>query len=463
MRAGARSGERERYEPGEDSTRRSIVMRCNADTVRQLTAEAMAGRLSRREIVRRAAALGLSAPLVAMLTGGVIGSAQAQEGTPAGTPAAPPPSGEPIKIGASVSTTGSNGRTGLYQQEAFQLWESQKNASGGLLGRPVRFIIYDDQSDPTTGARLYERLLNEDKVDLVLGPYSSSVTQAVTQITERGKFPLLAAGASASDIWKRNYRYVFGVYSIAEDYFKSIVLEIAPAQGYKTAAVIYEDTLFPTSTALGAVEHLKTAGIQVVVEEKYPAKATDVSSVLTKVRDANPDMLIGGSYLPDAVLISRQSKELGVNPKLFAFSVGAAQPDFAEGLGADANFVLGPSMWEPEIETPGNRAFVEEYRAKFPGRDPDYHSATGYSACQVLEAAVTAAGSLDREAIREQLVSLQMETVLPGKYQVTEQGQMIGHIPLTVQWQNGAKVIVTPEQFAAGDLLLPTPPWDQRG
>ncbi len=437
------------------------MKRRNADTVRQLTAEAMAGTLSRREALQRAAALGLGAPLAAALLR--VSAAGAQEGTPAGTAAAPPPYGEPIKIGASVSTTGSNGRTGLYQQEAFQLWESQKNASGGLLGRPVQFIIYDDQSDPTTGARLYERLLNEDKVDLVLGPYSSGVTQAVVQITERAQFPLLAAGASASDIWKRNYRYVFGVYSIAEDYFKSILLDIAPAQGYKTAAVIYEDTLFPTSTAQGAIAHCKTAGIQVVVEEKYPAKATDVSSVLTKVRDANPDMLIGGSYLPDGVLITRQSKELGVNPKLFSFSVGAAQPDFAAGLGADANFVLGPSMWEPEIQTPGNQAFVDEYRAKFPGRDPDYHSATGYSACQVLEAAVRAVGSLDREAIRDQLVSLQMETVLPGKYQVTEQGQMIGHIPLTVQWQNGAKVIVAPEQFAAGDLLLPTPPWNQRG
>ena len=439
------------------------MTRRNADTVRQLMAEVMAGRLSRREVLQRARALGVSVPLAAALLGMGMGAAGAQEGTPAGTPAAPPPSGPPIKIGASVSTTGSNGRTGQYQQEAYQLWESQKNASGGLLGRPVQFIIYDDQSDPTTGARLYERLLNEDKVDLVLGPYSSGVTQAVVQVTERAKFPLLAAGASASDIWKRNYRYVFGVYSIAEDYFKSIVLDIAPAQGYKTAAVIYEDTLFPTSTAQGAIEHCKTAGIQVVINEKYPAKATDVSSVLTKVRDANPDMLIGGSYLPDAVLITRQSKELGVNPKLFAFSVGAAQPDFGEGLGADANFVLGPSMWEPEIDTPGNQAFVVAYKAKFPGRNPDYHSATGYAGCQVLEAAVTAVGEIDREAIRDQLAALQMETVLPGTYQVTEQGQMIGHIPLTVQWQNGAKVIVTPEQFAAGELMLPTPPWNQRG
>jgi len=422
--------------------------------------EASAGRRSRREVVRRAAALGLAAPLVAAgLTQQGQSAAVAAQGA---TPMAAPPTGEPITIGAAVSTTGSNGRTGLYQQEAYLLWEEQKNASGGLLGRPVRMVLYDDQSDPATGARLYERLLTEDQVDHVLGPYSSSVTQAVAQVTERAGQPLLAAGASAGDLWARGYQYLFGVYSVAEDYFKSIVLDIAPAQGYTTAAIIYEDTLFPTSTANGAAAHCEAAGIEVVVNEVYPAEATDVSSVLTRVRDANPDMLIGGSYLPDSVLITRQSKELGVNPKLFAFSVGAAQPDFVESLGADADYVLGPSMWEPQIESTGNDEFVAAYQSKF-DREPDYHSAAGYAACQVLEAAVTEVGGLDLDPIRDAIRALQMPTVLPGQFQVDENGKQIGHIALTVQWQDGEKLIVTPEDFAEGDLRLPTPPWDQRG
>jgi branched-chain amino acid transport system substrate-binding protein len=434
-------------------------MRNRNDGPSRLIAETLSDRRSRREVVQRAAALGLGAPFVAAaLTHQRKGAASAAQNA---TPAAAP-TGEPIAIGAAISTTGSNGRTGLYQQEAYLLWEEQKNASGGLLGRPVRMVLYDDQSDPATGARLYERLLTEDKVDLILGPYSSSVTQAVAQVTERAGQPMLAAGASASDIWERGYQYVFGVYSVAEDYFKSIIVDIAPEQGYKTAAIIYEDTLFPTSTANGAAAHCETAGIEVVVNEKYPAKATDVSSVLTRVREANPDMLIGGSYLPDAVLITRQSKELGVNAKLFAFSVGAAQPDFVESLGADADYVLGPSMWEPQIETPGNAEFVAAYKGKF-NRDPDYHSAAGYSACQVLEAAVTQVGALELDPIRDALRTLEMPTVLPGKYQVDENGKMIGHIPLTVQWQGGQKVIVTPQDFAEGDLQLPTPPWDQRG
>jgi branched-chain amino acid transport system substrate-binding protein len=434
-------------------------MRTRNDALTRLVDARLAGCHSRREVMRRAAALGIGLPLAgaALTRSWPAATAVAQEATPAASL-----SGEPILIGAAISTTGSNGRTGLYQQEAYLLWEEQTNAGAGLLGRPVHMILYDDQSDPATGARLYERLLTEDNVDLILGPYSSSVTQAVAQVTERAGQPMLAAGASASDIWARGYQYVFGVYSVAEDYFKSIVLDIAPAQGYKTAAIIYEDTLFPTSTANGAAAHCQTAGIEVLVNEKYPAKATDVSSVLTKVRDANPDMLIGGSYLPDSVLITRQAKELGVNPKLFAFSVGAAQPDFVESLGADADYVLGPTMWEPQIDTPGNPEFVAAYQAKF-DREPDYHSAAGYAACQVLAAAVNEVGGLDLDAIRDALLALQMPTVLPGQFQVDENGKQIGHIPLTIQWQDGEKLIVAPEDFAEGELRLPTPPWDQRG
>lgn len=416
--------------------------------------EALSSLSNRRDLVRRAAALGVSVPTLAALLGT---GANAQ-----GTPVADPPEGEPILIGASVSTTGSNGRTGLYQQEAYLLWEAQKNAAGGLLGRPVEMVIYDDQSDPTTGSRLYERLITEDEVDLVLGPYASGVTLAAAQITERYGQPMLVAGASAGEIWDSGFQYVFGVYSIAQDYFRDIILNIAPAQGYTTAAVIYEDAVFPLSTGEGAVAHCETAGIEVLVEETYPLRATDVSSVLTRIGEAEPDMLIGGSYLPDSVLITRQAKELGINVDLYAFSVGAAQPDFLDTLGEDANYVLGPSMWELEIETEGNQEFIEAYRAMW-DRDPDYHAATGYAGCQILEQALTNVGEVDLEGLREELLQLTMTTILPGEYVVDETGQQIGHIPLTVQWQEGAKVIVAPEANQTGELQLPTPPWDERG
>src|SRR5579875_3076387 len=421
--------------------------------------------LSRRDFLRIAAGAGGAAALAACGPSAAQ-TGRAGGGQPAASGAAGAASGStsgPIKIGASIAATGSYGRTGLYQQEAYQLWEKQVNARGGLLGRPVQMIIRDDQSDASTGQKLYEQLITDDKVDLILGPYSSQVTQAAANVAEKYRYPMLAAGASASDLWTQgNKKYLFGVYSIAESYFTG-VLEIAQKEGYRTLAVANESTLFPKSTAQGTVKLAKDKGLQVVLEEQYPEKVTDVSSIIQKAKAANAEVLVGGSYLPDALLLTRQSKELSYNPKLMAYSVGAAMPDYGEALGKDADYVFGPSMWEPELTTPGNQEFVREYIAMH-GREPDYHSATGYSACQVLEAAVKAVGSLDRERIRDWLASAELETVLPGKYKVDATGMQVGHEVLTIQWQNGSKVLVWPPKYAApgATYKLPTPPWSQR-
>src|SRR5262249_1318496 len=206
--------------------------------------------LSRRDFLRIAAAGGAAAMVgcgqSAAQTGRPAPPA-ARRGQPAPASGAPPAasSSGPVKIGASISATGTYGRTGLYQQEAYQLWEKQVNARGGLLGRQVQMIIRDDQSDASTSQKLYEQLITEDKVDLILGPYSSQVTQAAANVAEKYRYPMLAAGASASELWSRgDKKYLFGVYSIAESYFTG-VLDIAQKEGYRTIAVINEATLFP--------------------------------------------------------------------------------------------------------------------------------------------------------------------------------------------------------------------------
>lgn len=367
----------------------------------------------------------------------------------------------PIVIGAAISTTGSNGDTGTYQKQGYEMWLDDVNSRGGLLGRPVKMLFYDDQSDPTTSSRLYERLITQDKVDLVLGPYASNVTAAVAQVTERYHYPLLAVGAAASEIWNKGYKYVFGLASTTDVQYDTLVKDVGAAQGYKTAAVITQDSLFPISETRGAIEQCKKLGIQVVLDEKYPPKATDLSSVLTHVRDAKPDMLIGGTYTPDSELIMRQSKELGVNPKLFALTVGPGDPNFVKALGPDAEWVTSPSIWEPVINTPGNREFVQRYEAKYK-RPIDYHVATGYAGGTVLEAAVKAAGSLDHDKVRDALQTLRVHTILPGEYHVNEKGYQIGHIMMAIQIQKGERVVVAPKDLATGSVQLPTPPWDKR-
>src|SRR5262249_16352703 len=300
------------------------------------------------------------------------------------------------------------------------------------------------------------------KVNLILGPYSSQVTQAAANVAEKYRYPMLAAGASASDLWTRgDKKYLFGVYSIAESYFNGVI-EIAQREGYRTLAMVNETTLFPKSTAAGTVKLAREKSMQVVVEEQYPEKVADVSSLVQKVKASGADVLVGGSYLPDSLLITRQAKDLDLNPKMFAFSVGAAMPDYGEALSKDANWVFAPSMWEPELKTPGNVEFVRAYMEMF-NREPDYHSAAGYSACQVLEAAVSALQSVDNQRIRDWLVTADVETVMPGRFKVDPNGMMVGHESITVQWQNGEKVMVWPAKYATGSYKLPTPSWSQRG
>ncbi len=395
---------------------------------------------------------------------GLVLSACGGDARETASPAAPgtggAAKGTPVKIGASVSTTGSNGKIGQYQLEAYQLWAEQINARGGLLGRPVEMVILDDQSDPTVGAKLYEKLINEDKVDLVLGPNSSAVTQAVSTVTEKYKYPMLSAGASASDIWKRNYKYVFGVYSTAETYFHGLI-DFAKKNGLTTIAIINEDTVFPKATAAGTAEYAKKEGFRIVFQQQYPNKVTDLSPLITKLKASKPDVLVGGSYQPDAVLITRQAKELDFNVKMLAFSVGAAMPEFGEGLGKDADFIYGPSMWEPSLKTKGNSEFEASYKKKW-NRDPDFHSATGFAGGQILEAAVLKAKSLDREKIRESLSTLETDTVLPGKYKVDDTGAQLSHVPVVIQWQGKDKPVIGPDAMANAKAKFPMPEWKSR-
>jgi len=411
--------------------------------------------VSRRDFLRLATATGGVAAFAACRP------SAAQPG-PSADASAPATIRQPIKVGVAIATTGTYGSTGLYQLEAYELWERQVNDRGGLLGRPVRLIVRDDQSDAGASEKLYEQLIAEDQVDLVLGPYSSSVTQAAADVAEKYGYPMLAAGASASELWTGGDRqYLFGVYSIAERYFGG-VLEIAEREGYRTIGVVHENTLFPQSTSQGVVKLAREKGLQVGFADPYPVRATDVSSLLEKAKRQNPQVLVGGSYLPDALLITRQARDLDYTPRLMAFSVAAAMPDYGEALGRDVEYILGPSMWEPALRTPGNEGFVRAYRETF-NREPDYHSATGYSACQVLEAAVTQLQSLDNRRIRDWLLGAEMQTILPGKFRVDANGMAIGHEIVTVQWQDGKKVVVWPAQHANGSYSLPTPPWSQRG
>ncbi len=369
------------------------------------------------------------------------------------------PAAQELKVGASISLTGTYAKPGKYTQEGYLLCEKEINDKGGLLGRKIRFVVYDDKSDPPTAIKLYEKLITEDKVELVMGPYSSPVTNAASTVSEKHKKLMMASLAATTSIWERGYKYLFMTISAAEVYLEGLV-DLAAERGLKTIAVINEDTLFSKAAAKGTIELAKKKGMQVVFHEAYPKGTTDFSAVLIKIKSLNPDVISAGSYFDDAVASTRQMKELDVNPRMYGVTVGGDLPEFYKLLGKTAEYVYGSSQWEKTLPYPGIKEFVANYE-KLWNREPNYHAAAAYGACQVFFEAIKRANSLDSDKLRAELLKLKMTTAF-GDYQVDERGFQIAHKMVLHQWQDAKKVVVWPASVAEGKPLYPTPPWQRR-
>ena len=365
----------------------------------------------------------------------------------------------PIKIGASMSVTGTYAKPGSYQKEGYDVCIDELNAKGGLLGRKVELVIYDDQSQPATAVKLYEKLITEDKVDAVMGPYSSAISEAVVNVTEKYKKVMVAPLAATTSIFKKGRKYIFMVITPAENYLDGLI-DMAAKRGLKTVAIINEDTLFPKASAAGTAEAAKKRGMQVVLQEAYPKGNTDFSALLVKIKAANPDVIAAGTYFDDAVAITRQMKELNVNPKMFGLTVGGDLPEFYDLLKQNAEYVYGSTQWDETLPYPGQKEFLAAYTKKFK-HEPSYHAAAGYAGCLIYGEAVKRAGTLDADKVREQLLKMEIKTAF-GDYKVDADGFQVAHKMVMLQWQDGKRVVVWPDDLAGGKARYPTPEWGKR-
>lgn len=378
-----------------------------------------------------------------------------------------------IRIGFSMSLSGKYMRTGEYSLEAIRSWVESVNEDGGIYvdeyGKKFRVELfwYDDKSDKETAIRLYEKLILDDKVDITLSPYSSALTFATTPITDKYKIVTFSHGGASNAIFERGLRYAVQVLTPTTGYLADVV-EMASKFDPKpeTIAIIYENTEFPKSCAKAASDKAKELGIEVVLDEGYPKGVTDLSALLTKIKTRNPDMIMGGGYLPDGLLIIRQLKELDINVKLIALLVAPPMPDFVNVLEKDAEYVIGPTQWERGAEYeidygPTGEEFVAMIKEKW-GHDPDYHHAEAYAAGLVLQKAIEETGSLDSDDIRDVINNLEFTTFF-GRFKINpETGLQIGHKMVIVQIQNRERRIVYPSEVAEANATYPMPTWSER-
>lgn len=353
---------------------------------------------------------------------------------------------EPIRIGATVSLDGKYREPSAMIQSGYKLWESQVNQRGGLLGRPVKLILYNDKSDEKLVRQFYEKLITEDKVDLVLSPYGTPLTLVASEVSESHDYVMLACGASGEKMWERGYRHVFGMYALAKRYFIGL-LDLMARKGFESVAILYENTSFNLDVATGTESWAKRFGLKVTFSKGYQSEKKDLPMLLTEVRAVNPDGIILSAYPADGYELLHLMEQTKYRPKVVGLTIAPVHPDFQKKAGNMAEGVFGPSQWEPDerIPFPGTKSFIKDFIA-FTENMPSYHAGSAYASCQIIEKAITHANSIDHQKIRDFISALDTVTVI-GRFKVDHFGKQIGHNPILIQWQNGEKQIVYPTKM----------------
>ncbi len=368
---------------------------------------------------------------------------------------------EPIKVGIATSLSGKYKKFGTEQYRGVKMWVEDINERGALLDRPVKLIVYDNRSDREICASHYETLITEDKVDLLIGPYSSGMTLAARPVVEKYNFPMLVEGTAPS-IWEPGVKNMFGIFTTSEKSMET-VFSMAAGKDLKRVALAYAGTDFPQGVARGVREEVVKQGMQLVLDEEYNKEyktSAEFLSLVTRMKEAKPDVVIVASYLLDSIAFTRQAKSAGLEPKMLVFTTGPALIKFGDALGPDTEGIISTVQWMRSQHMPGSFDFSFRYMQTY-GVNADYNAAGGYAAGQIIEAAVRLAGSLDIDKVRNQLKTMKFRSLI-GHFRVDKDGRQIGKPNYVIQWQEGRRRLIYPGNLTQFKLVYPFSPWKDR-
>jgi branched-chain amino acid transport system substrate-binding protein len=383
---------------------------------------------------------------------------------------------EPIKIGFSVSLTGGLASSGKAHLMSKQIWAEEINAKGGLLGRPVKLVYYDDQTSAATLPGIYAKLIDVDKVDLLMGAATNLIVAAMPLIIERKKLVmvLLALGSNAEFKYPRYFQSAaFGPDSkgVLSNNFFEVAKTLKPEP--KTVALVGADAEFSNNVLIGARDNVKKFNLKTVYDRTYPPATVDFSPIVRAIQASNPDIVLVASYPPDSVGIVRAATEIGLKTQLFGGAmVGMQYASLIQQLGEKVNRVVNYHLYvpSPKLSFPGIEAFLKKYQAqaKDAGTDPlgFYQPPFAYAAMQVLEQAIKATGSLDDDKLAQYIHANAFNTIV-GEIRFNELGEWATARMLLVQFQNvqgsgleqymtGHKqVVLYPPEYKDGELEAP--------
>jgi branched-chain amino acid transport system substrate-binding protein len=367
-----------------------------------------------------------------------------------------------FRIGVITSLTGPAAAFGAAHKLGYQIAVADINAKGGILGKQVEVIVYDDQSKPDQAVQGVAKLVDQDHVPIILGAYSSESTRAVIPAVTQKHVPLIMPTATADNVVETGSPWVFRICAGANAYAAAMADFLKNNGAPKTIAIIYENTNFGQANAKSMAAAAPAAGMTVVDQEAYQASSPDYKALLQRVKDKDPEVVYYASYLLDATTLMRQTAQIELNPKfLTAAGTGFSAAEFptAKGAGKYAEYTFSVSQWLPSAKWEGSKQFDDAY-FKAIGTHPAYHGMQAYAALIVAADAINNAKSDQAQAIADAIRKEHLNTPF-GPIAFDAKGQN-AHPVLISQVQNGQFKVVWPPDAAETKPILTTPKWSER-
>jgi branched-chain amino acid transport system substrate-binding protein len=383
--------------------------------------------------------------------------------------------GDTIVLGAAVSLTGKYSTNGEHTKNGYDMAVERINAKGGVehggKSYKLKIIYYDDESTPARGAQLAERLIQQDGVQFVLGPYSSGMTKAMAPVTEKYEIPMVEGNGASRSLFTQGYKYLFAVLSTSEQYLQSAI-DLAAEQAEKEGrdpsslkiAGAFENDPFSQDIRAGVLEDAKGYGMNVVIDDKLPPELNDMSATLTKVKALKPDILVVSGHSKGAALAIRQLEEMRVHVPMLAMThCDAAQ--IIKKFGSAAEYTLCASQWAPSLSySDPYFGKASEFAADFEeqyGYAPPYQAAESAASVLTFVDAFERAESLEPKAVRDALAAAEFQTFY-GNIDFDETGKNIAKPMVLFQVQDGEYKVVAPTKWASSELQYPIPSWEER-
>ena len=367
---------------------------------------------------------------------------------------------KPIIIGGSLPLTGTFSATGKWVERGYQFWLEEVNGKGGILGRPVKLVIYDDKSDAKEAVNSAEKAITVDKVDLLLGGYPGTACTAVMPLAEKYRMVYVSMGGHMKS-FSQGYTYSFGSPPLMGEWwylgFFEWLKTLPPDKRPKKAAVYTMNNPIGMALMDSLYKGCKDLGIEILIDEKYNLPLTTADTMITKAKQMRADLLFANGMFPDGVMTLRACKALDYSPKAIVQGIGSVIPEWTKELGRDGDYVFSGTSWHYKLKYPGNDKIIKAAKERFKEEEPPLYFGFGYAWMQTLQQGVEGTKTLDQTKIRDWLKTHEVKTIA-GNFKFDEKGLPKPFVYLT-QVINGNAELIWPPDMRSQEPVYPKPPW----